>query len=182
MSLQHQSHKYYRPILIVTIALSLIAVSAFFSYRHFNIAAHELPNPIKQQLGFSPFVVPSTANKYESESYKLTKPDSGSQLLSYIVTMSSGTNITISQYTQPAEFTDVPEYKDRFLTSIVKQYATIPTSNGTLYLGRQEKQNNKQFAVLIERGLIVLMNPTRDLTNSQWRELGDLLEIEKTTD
>jgi hypothetical protein len=43
------------------------------------------------------------------------------------------------------------------------------------------KQNNKQLAVLLERGLIIFMTPSRELDDATWRQIGDSLEIQKKT-
>ncbi len=93
-----------------------------------------------------------------------------------------GNTVTVSEYSQPPEFTEIPEYKNRFLSNVINQYDTVQTSNGTIYLGRATKQDKKQLALMIERGLLVFMSPDKDLANAQWRSIGDQFEIQKITD
>lgn len=178
MVMRKQKKRFQRYSLFGVIGLSIIGLVALANYEYLQRQAARIPAPIRTELTFSPFVLPLSADEYKATDYRLAQPEESVQLMTYVIT-SKDTRVTISQYVQPPQFTDIPEYKDRFLSSIVKQYGTVPTANGTVYLGRQEKRNNKQLAVLIERGLIVLMNPDKDLTDQQWRSIGEILEIQK---
>ena len=137
-----------------------------------------LPEDVRAKLTFSPLVVESTSEAYSTSSYKFNTAENNEQILSYITTTPYGA-ITVSQYSQPPAFVDIPEYKDRFLDNVVKRYATVQTANGAIYLGRTTKQDNKQLGVMLERGLIVWLNPEKELSEAQWREFGDLLELQK---
>jgi len=178
MVMRKQKKRLQRYGLFAVIGLSIIGFVAVANYEYLQRQAARIPSPVRSELTFSPFVLPLESTGYKATNYKLAEPEEGVQLMSYMIT-SKDAQVTISQYVQPQQFTDIPEYKDRFLSSIVKQYGTVPTANGTVYLGRQEKQNNKQLAIMIERGLIVLMNPEKDLTDQQWRSIGEILEIQK---
>ncbi|MEO5499005.1 MAG: hypothetical protein ABIR46_00730 [Candidatus Saccharimonadales bacterium] len=176
--MRKQKKRLQRYGLFAVIGLSIIGFVALANYEYLQRQAARIPSSIRTELTFSPFVLPLGSREYKATDYKLAEPEKSVQLMSYVIT-SEDSKVTISQYVQPPQFTDIPEYKDRFLSSIVKQYGTVPTANGTVYLGRQEKQDNKQLAIMIERGLIVLMNPKKDLTDQQWRSIGELLEIQK---
>ncbi len=178
MVMRKQKKRLQRYSLFAIAALGIISIVAITNYQYLERQAARIPASIRSELTFSPFVLPVNSNEFKATNYKLAVPEPNVQLMSYVIT-SETMKITISQYVQPPQFTDIPEYKERFLSSIVKQYGTVPTVNGTLYLGRQEKQNNKQLAIMIERGLIVLMNPEKDLTDQQWRSIGEILEIQK---
>ena len=110
----------------------------------------------------------------------MTKAENNIDILSYSILIDAGPTIRVSEYPQPQEFTDIPEYKDRFLANVAQQYSTVATSEGTIYLGRLARQANKQLGVMLEKGLIVFMSPDRDVTPEQWRALGDQLIIQKT--
>ncbi len=178
MVMRKQKKRLQHYSLFAVIGLSIIGLVALANYEYLQRQAARIPTPIRTELTFSPFVLPLGSKEYKATNYKLAEPEQGVQLMSYVIS-SREAKITISQYVQPPQFTDIPEYKDRFLSSIVKQYGAVPTANGTVYLGLQEKQNNKQLAIMIERGLIVLMNPEKDLTDQQWRGIGEILEIQK---
>lgn len=135
-----------------------------------------IPTDIRDQLTFSPFIMSDT---YKTTDYSFTVAESDLKILSYTISTPGGGTVLLSQYPQPPEFTDIPEYKDRFLSNVVGQYATAPTSNGTIYLGRTATPEKKQLAVMIERGLLVFMKPDRELTEAQWRNIGERLEILK---
>lgn len=178
MVMRKQRRRIERYCAIAVAALSVIAIVAVVNYGRLERDAARIPAPIRKELTFSPFVLPVESKGFKTTDYRLTNAENNTPLLSYVIT-SKDVQVTISEYPQPPQFTDIPEYKERFLSNVIKQYATVQTANGTIYLGRQEKQNNKQLAIMIERGLIVLMNPAKDLTDQQWRAIGEQLEIQK---
>lgn len=139
-----------------------------------------LPIEISSTLTFSPFVL-SKSQEFTASDYKFSTAENNIQILNYVIKTFDGTTITLSEYTQPPEFTEIPEYKDRFLTNVAQQYDTVQTANGTIYLGRLAKQKNRQLGVMLERGLIVFMSPDKPLDKTQWRALGDQLYIQKIT-
>lgn len=173
--------KTYKNPLIKIIILTLCAITLIASGTGalllFTRDTSPIPAQIRSQLTFSPFVLPNNSG-YVTTDYKFNAAEDKVHILSYLVT-SKDVTVSVSEYTQPPEFTDIPEYKDRFLSNIAKQYDTVQTSNGAIYLGRQALQNNKQLGVMIERGLLVFMSPDKDLDSTQWRSLGDQLEIQK---
>jgi hypothetical protein len=98
--------------------------------------------------------------------------------LSYILSIDDAT-VTISEYTQPSQFDDVPDFKDKFLENVIQKTTSVSTASGTIILGQQAKQQNKQLAIMLERGLVVFMNPSKTLEQKQWRTIGDALEVIK---
>lgn len=159
----------------------LFVVSIGGAYLYINRDRNPIPEQLRDQLTFSPFIISKGNNIYTTTNLKYSQAENQVQILTYIIRSKEGASISVSEYPQPNEFTEIPEYKDRFLTNVAKQYATVQTSNGIIYLGRMPNQGNKQLAVLLERGLIVFMTPDQDLDQSRWRELGDELTIQKMT-
>jgi len=178
-----KSFKGWRWPKIVIWALIILALIAggIGIYWYTSRDTNPIPSQLRSQLTFSPFVLPSDTKNYSATDYKFSTAEDKVQILSYVLHLGSN-SITLSEYPQPTEFTDIPEYKDRFLANVIKQYDVVQTASGTIYLGRAVKQNNKQLAIMIERGLIVFMNPDKELTNTQWRSLGERLDIQKITD
>jgi hypothetical protein len=140
-----------------------------------------VPRHLQNDLIFSPLVIPKDSNRYTTTDYKFASAEEKVQILTYIIHTREGVAISVSEYTQPQQFAEIPEYKDRFLTNIAKQYATVQTANGVIYLGRMPNQNNRQLAVLLERGLIVFMTPDQEMDQARWRELGDEFILQKMT-
>ncbi len=169
-------------ICILLGALVLLATGALL-YRYFTgPGPSPIPESISSKLTFSPLIIPKSNEDFATKSYKLGSENSDAvPVFSYIVTTADGKHsITVSEYTQPAEYSDIPEYKNQFLSNIAKQYATVQSSNGTIYLGRQSKQENKQLAIMLERGLLLFFAPTSgDVDDATWRKLGDALELQK---
>lgn len=159
-------------------ALVIVTGVAFANYRYLERQAARIPAPIRQDLTFSPFVVTLDNKNYTATDYKLAEVEKDVQLLSFVVHF-EGKDVTVSEYMQPPQFTEIPEFKQRFLDNVIKQYATVQTVNGTIYLGKQVKQNDRQLAIMLERGLIVMFNPERELTQAEWRRLGDQFDIQK---
>lgn len=178
--LQHRPVRY---VLVGVGAVLLIIVGAF-GYQLLSLTpVSTLPSDIRQKLEFSPLVIPKTADGYEASSYKYSTAEDGTAILSYYITTANHGTVAITQSLQPPAFDEIPDYKSLFLTNTIKQYATVQTSNGTIYLGRAAKQNDRQIAIMLERGLIIFLNPLdakKELDSQTWRGIGEALEIEKT--
>lgn len=160
------------------LVLVLVIVLGISGYLYASRDTNPIPADIQTQLTFSPFVIPSDTKDYSTSSYTFTAAEDKVWVLSYIIGLSNN-SVTVTQYTQPPEFTDIPEYKDRFLTNIAKQYDTVQTANGVIYLGKMTRQNDKQLGIMLEKGLLIFMSPNSELDSSQWRNLGDRLEIQR---
>lgn len=176
--MRKQKRRLLRIAGLAMIAFLIIAAVAVANYQYLERQAARIPAPIRQDLTFSPLVVTLDNRDYEATSYKLSEVEGGVQLLSFVVHFENKT-VTVSEYTQPPEFAEITEYRERFLNNIIKQYATVQTANGTIYLGKQTKQNDKQLGIMLERGLVVLFNPETELTQAEWRRLGDQFDIQK---
>lgn len=159
----------------------LFVTSGLGIYLFATRSVNPVPKQLQDDLTFSPLVIPSNSKRYTTTDYKFAAAEDSVQILTYIIHTKEGVAVSVSEYPQPQQFTEIPEYKDRFLTNITKQYATVQTANGVIYLGRMPNQDNKQLGVLLERGLIVFMTPDKDMEQSQWRELGDEFTLQKMT-
>ncbi len=172
-----RSHK-LRTILIYA-AILITAIGGVIAYQFLTRSNNPIPVVLQSKLNFSPFVVSLNSKNYTTTDYKFTNAENNVQVLSYVIHLKNNNSVLMSEYTQPPEFTEIPEYQNRFLTNIANQYDTIQTSNGVIYLGRLTKQNNKQLGVMLEKGLLVLLSPDKDLGKVEWRQLGDEFVIQK---
>ena len=180
MVMRKQRRRLLRIAGLAAMAFVVITVVAVANYRHLERQAARIPVAIRQDLVFSPFIVTLDNNDYMATDYKLAEVEKGVQLLSFVVHF-EGKSVTVSEYAQPPQFTEIPEFKQRFLDNTIQQYATVQTANGAIYLGKQVKQNDKQLGIMLERGLIVLFNPKQELTQAEWRRLGDQFDIQRIT-
>jgi hypothetical protein len=167
---------------LLLIVLGLIGTGGYYGYKYVTRDTNPIPIPLRSELTFSPFVIPEKVQSYTVSDYKFNTAENKVQILTYVVHAQDGINVSVSEYQQPSEFTDIPEYKDRFLSNIIKQYATVQTASGNIYLGRLPKQDNRQLGVMLERGLLVFLNPDKELSETQWHQIGDVLEIQKVAD
>lgn len=168
-----------RNILIWLVGAAVLFGALFGAWYYLLHDTNPLPRDIRTSLTFSPFVIPSDSRHFKTSDYGLSRSEENVQILTFKVTSKDNYSINLSEYTQPTEFTEVTEYKDRFLTNVVQQQRTIQTANGTVYVGVLAKQNNAELGVMIENGLLVFMQPSRSLDDTEWRRLGEAFEIRK---
>lgn len=170
--------RYVRTTIVLLVVVAAVATIAVVGYRYVTRDTSPIPPTLRAQLTFSPFVLPKESKTYTTTDYKFSTAEGNVQILSYLIHLNNST-ITVSEYAQPSQFAEIPGYKDSFLSNVIQQYATVQTSNGTIYLGRLPRQNNQQLAIMVERGLLVLMSPNKEINGPQWRTLVEQFEIEK---
>lgn len=176
--LRRNRWRIFRTVLLVVGGIAALVIAATVVWSIFARDTNPVPLAMRSQLTFSPFVIPKDNETYTTSDYRLTKAEDDTLILSYTIT-GAGSSVEVSQYTQPLQFIDIPEYKDRFLTSVLQQSGTIPTANGTVYVGQLTKQDNQPLGVMLDKGLIVFLRPTEALEETEWRRLGETLSIQK---
>lgn len=163
------------------IALSLLALAVIsgigygINYLLTN-DSNPIPKELRSEIKFSPLVIPKNSDSLKTSDYKFDKAENIEQTLSYIIHIDNNT-VTLSEYVQPPQFTEIPEYKDRFLSNVFEQQSSVQSASGVIYLGRTKQK--EQIGVMIEKGLLVFLNPEKNLSDDQWRAIGDQLEIQK---
>lgn len=178
MSARTNKERHTRKIVIWILAGIGLAAIGVGGYLYLSRDNNPIPPQIRTQLSFSPLILPDGTGNYSTTDYRFTTAEGNVKILSYLIHLKTGT-ISVREQSQPLEFTEITEYKDRFLNNVAQQYDTVQTSNGIIYLGRLARQNNEQMGIMLERGLLVFMIPDKELDASQWRNLGDQLEIQK---
>lgn len=160
---------------------SFILVTIGFISCYFYLArTNPVPYEISKKLTFSPLILPDGTKNYVATDYKFDTVEDGTKILSFLVTLKNN-SVSVSEYTQPPAFSEITDYKSQFLNNVINQYATIPTANGTIFLGRMTKQKNGQMAIMVEKGLVIFMRPEKEMSENEWRNLGDSLEAQKIT-
>jgi len=167
----------YKVVAWIVLTLVIIA-TVTAGYLYITRDTNPIPKDIRSKLTFSPLAIPVYAKTYSVTDYKFTTSENNTQTLSYSI-RTNNNSISLSQQQQPQAFVEIPEYKNRFLDNVAKQYDTVQTANGTIYLGHLSKQNNKQLGIMLEKGLLIFINPDKEMDKAQWRDLGDQLEIQK---
>ncbi len=164
---------------IAVIAVVVLGVGGAAGYYFATRDTNPLPQDVRAKLDFTPLILQTDSKDFTASQYKINTVEDGTKILTYVVSGGNDIKVTVSEYVQPTQFTDIPEYKDRFLSGVAQQYDTVPTSTGIVYLGRMAKQNNAQLAVMIENGLLVLMNPSKELNSDQWRSIVEQFKLQK---
>lgn len=157
-------------LIVTVIVVGLATVGWFVWYLRQPI----IPIGIHKQLSFSPLAYVGGGD-YKADSYKY---DSKEKILSYTIKSDDGNVITVTEQSQPPQFTEIPEYKDKFLDNVMKRYSSVQSSNGVVYLTRPLNQK-KQVGVIIDKGLLVFMSANKDLSEEEWTRLVDRLELER---
>lgn len=168
-----------RKTLLIGISIGAVVFGILALLWYLNRDVNPVPQDIRQALTFSPLVVPSDNDRFETTSFRLSRGEDNTQIFEYILVVDE-TRVHVASSVQPPQFTDIPEYRDRFLTNIVMQNTTIPTASGTLYVGQLPQQNNEPVGVLLESGLVVFMWPEKPLDESTWRSIGDALVVARS--
>lgn len=163
-------------IILASISILVVVAGATMILLLMARTNNPLPADIRGQLTFSPLIIFDKDPAYKTSNYKFTTAENSLKILSYLVSTPNG-NVSISEYIQPPQFTDIPEYKDRFLSNVIQKYDTVPTAAGTIYLGQLSKQDNNQIGVMIESGLVIFLRPSKTLSSDEWRYIGDQLMI-----
>lgn len=167
-----------RSVIKIAIVAGVVLFIALWVWLYANRDRNPIPTDIRPTLVFSPVIIPLEDDVFTTKDYGLTRAENNDQILTYTI-VSEGNEVIVSQYTQPLEFIEIPEYKDRFLTNVVQQNEVVQTANGAIYLGQLSKQNNAQLGVMLENGLIVFMRPNQPLDAAEWRRIGENLQVQK---
>lgn len=158
----------------IVLIVTGIAIGKLLTYGN---TTNPLPESIKKDIDFSAFVIKPGSENYHMSSIKAASAEDGTKTLSYIIDAPFG-SVTLNEYPQPAQFNEIPELKNKFLSDVIQQTSTVSTTNGALSVGRMAKQQtDKQIAVLLEKGLVVFFNPEKNLTDDEWRKIVDNLVI-----
>ena len=165
---------------IVLISIAIIVATALVTWLIIFATRDRNPIPVdmREKLSFSPLVIPLENQSFKTTNYSLSRSEDGTQILTYTINYND-TSVTLSEYVQPPEFSEIPEYKDRFLSNIIKQQQVVQTANGAIYLSSLAPKDNSQIGVMLERGLIVLIKPDTPLQAADWRKLVENLQVQK---
>ena len=166
-------------IIASIVAVALLVAAGFWLARITKPTTSSLPADIASKLNFSPLVVEATSSAPQTRDYKLSTSEEGVLLLSFIIQLENGRTVTVSEYPQPSQFSDVPDFKDKFLENVIQKSTSVSTAGGVIILGRMAKQENKQMAVMLERGLVVFLVPSAELSEDEWRTIGDSFVLQK---
>jgi len=171
--------KNWQRALVWALTCFIIIAGSIAAYRFATRVISPMPDDVRSQLTFAPLVISAESKTFTTKNYDFVKVEDGTQLLTYTIDSEKGFSVAASQYEQPPQFTEIPDYQNRFLTNVAKQYDTVQSSAGVIYLGRLTKEDNKQIGLILEKGLIVFLKPDKELDKTQWRSVGNALEIER---
>jgi len=162
-----------RKFIYAGIAVIIVCATVFgvYQYNHRN---QIIPHAIKKQLSVvtlipkgNQFIVDKTSFKYEPSAKALT-----------FVVSSFGVKNIISEQVTPDSINDIPQYLDK-LTESLNAYTSFDSVVGKVYLTRPKELSGEQSAVMNTKGVLLFAHPVKDLTDDQWRQFFNSLEIIK---
>ena len=98
------------------------------------------------------------------------------KLLSYKANV-FGVNAVISEQPTPETFTDIPQVYQKVLDSW-NDYEDFNVPQGTVYLTRPGGKNATEAGVMNSKGTLLFVKPDKDLTDTQWRQLFNSIEVQ----
>lgn len=170
----------WQKALIYILSIFIIVSGSIAAFRFATRPTSPLPASVESQLPFSPLVVSKDEKKFTTSDYSLDTGEDGGKFLNYTIQSKDGYTIKVLQQEQPPAFIEIPEYKERVLTNKFKQYDTVQTSVGVVYLGRLAVPKDAQVGIVLEKGLLVFLTPSKELDKVQWRTVVNELKLLET--
>lgn len=168
--LERRRRQKLKRLAFLIVALLLVLVF----YLRFSVDSR-LSSQVRKNLDFSVMLPPTdlkplgySLNKSSLKTFKSGEDN----ILSYEL-VKDGAKITITEQSYP----EVLIYDK--LANGIKPYSEIKSVNGTVTLGRPQGPEGRQVAVSNPRDLLIFAYPTTDLTDKQWKEIFDSLEVVK---
>lgn len=122
-----------------------------------------IPAGISTQLLF-PVLAPNSAAGYTLDTFNYDK-DTG--VLSFTA-HGPVANFTITEQATPDNFTEIPEYFDKLVESLL-EYKRFDTELGRVSLTRPKEFSGQQAGVINARGTLMFSRPDKELTEEEWR-------------
>jgi hypothetical protein len=135
----------------------------------------ELPAAIRRQVHFGVFMPDSAQARVQPATMVY---DGQEQSLSYVSTMTDGTTLTVSEQATPQSFSDIPQAYDKVVDTM-NRYAVLDTISGKVYLTKPRNADHKQVAVFNNRGTLLFMRASGNLSDDRWRQLFNGLRLVK---
>jgi hypothetical protein len=171
---QRRSMKQFVVISVtIMIILSLIA-GGVLGYMRWQKSKIIIPPAIKKQVT-SVIFWPSKDAPVLSDKQTI-KYNPNEKLLSYVAHTSNGRELIISEQPTPDSFNDIPQVFSKF-TEGLHQYTSFSTPDGTVSLTRPKELKGGQTAVMSAKGTLMFIKPSKDLSDDEWRQLFNNLEI-----
>jgi hypothetical protein len=168
-----------RRTIIVTAAIAGIVIAGLGVGYALTRPHGALPPEVGKQLTFSPMVV-TKSPRLSADHYRVSKVQNNVQTLTYRITQGDK-HVTVTEQLQPNQFTDIPDYKDHFLSGAFSQSSTVQTASGIMYTGLASKLENQQIAIMLEKGLLVFFYPSQPMASQDWRVIGDNLTVQNVS-
>lgn len=168
-----------RIILFPIAAVALITVG-FGIAQLSQPSTNPIPSDVMSGLKFTPLIVPQDNSRIRASHYALGPADNGTRPLSFELAIDDQ-NVSVTETQLPAQFNEIPEYKERFIDTFITGSESIGTGSGTIYFGRPAKANGySHVGIMFDRGLLTIFSlKSGTLTQDEWRRIGDALVAAK---
>jgi hypothetical protein len=128
-----------------------------------------------QKVSF-PIYAPAADTTWKLETAR-TSYDQQNGVLTLYLTHDSA-QIILTQQGTPQVFSDVPQQYSKMLATM-NEYAELQTPFGAVGLTHPKELNGGQTAVVNKTGTLLFAKPNRDLSDAEWKEFFNNLQIYK---
>lgn len=150
---------------LVILGITLIGVLGYLR----SVSQPDLPSTVAKQLSFGVYF-PATKTSLASIKQGTVQYQSNGGLFSYIATLKDGTTVSVNQQATPESFVDIPQAYDKLVSSL-QPYNSFDSINGRVSLTHPKELKGSQSAIMNAKGTLLFAQPSKPLSNEQWRQL-----------
>jgi hypothetical protein len=162
------------PIVLAAIVLGLIiggTVSAVLAF-----SQSPIPQGIRKSATFDLYYPSANPDGWRLKKDSATYTAQSRNVIMTLENSDRSNSIVFSQQATPDTFTDVPDYYQKLLDNL-HQYNEFDSGIGKVTLTRPDELKGGQSAVANTKSTLIFAHPTKDLTNAEWANLFNKLEI-----
>jgi len=162
------------PIVLTAVGLGLVfgvVVSVVLAFSHSPI-----PLDIRKSATFDLYYPSANIDGWQIKKGSATYNAQSRNVIMTLENADKSNSIVLSQQATPDAFTDIPNYYQKLLDTL-HQYNEFDSGIGKVTLTRPDELKGGQSAVANTKTTLIFAHPAKDLTNAEWANLFNKLEI-----
>lgn len=176
---KHADESTRNPAIVLGIVAVIGLVGAIFylvyTHSHNN---PELPQTVLQNARYKVYYPPKkTVVRVDGKSIRY---NTAGQVTSYTAYTPSNNKLIITEQPAPDSVVHGKEGYQQLVDSL-QRYDSLKSSHGTVYLTHPKELNGRQFAILRSQNTIIFIEPSQEISKSEWQKIFDSLQQQKST-
>lgn len=166
--------KKVNPIVLTAVVLGLlfgVAVSGVLAF-----SQSPIPQDIRKSATFDLYYPSANHDSWQLKKGSVTYNAQSRNVIMTLENNDKSNSIIFSQQATPDTFSDMPNYYQKLLDTL-HQYEEFDSGIGKVTLTRPDELKGGQSAVVNTKSTLIFAHPTKDLTNVEWANLFNKLEI-----